>query len=119
MLGADARHTQAEIRLTYVLAALEQVDVHLGAYDMAVARVLSGAPVETVVTILDWLARASAAGNAPLLAEAAEWIRPCPRPKAGGRCRHGEWATCERTDLAWRLKGLDPEQARRDAVGRK
>lgn len=120
-LGADARRTRAEIRLRHVLAVLERVDVEPGAYDMAVARWLAGAPVETLVVILDWLARASAAGNAPLLAEAADWIRPCPRPaKPGGRCRHGDWATCAWTDLAWRLKGLDPEQARRDAAaGRK
>lgn len=119
-LGADALHARAEIRLKHVLAALEQADVHLGAYDLAVARVLSGAPVETLVTILDWLARASAAGNAPLLAEAADHIKPCPPPSGpDGRCRHGDWWSCQRTDLAYRLRGLDPAQARRGAAARR
>jgi len=117
----EARRRHVEIRHRYLLAALEQVDAGLGAHDIAVARSLVGLPVETLVVIADWLARASAAGNAALLAEAADWIKPCPRPtKPGGKCRHGDWTACERTDLAWRLKGLDPEQARRDATaGRK
>lgn len=121
MLDAKARHLQAEIRLRYLIEALESADVGLGAYDLAVARSLTGASVETLVVIAGWLARASAAGNAPLLAEAADYIRPCRRPaKPDGRCRHGDWATCEWTDLAYRLRGLDPAEARRDAAtGRK
>ncbi len=115
VLSAEARRARAGIRFRYLLDALANTGVGLGNGDLAVARSLAGAPVETLVAIADWLARASAAGNVELIAEAAEYVQPC-KPGPGGRCEHGVWAQCRQTDVAWRLQGIDPAAARAHAV---
>lgn len=115
VLSETGRRSRARIRFQYLLDALEKTGVGLGNGDIAVARSLAGAPVETLVVIADWLARASAAGNVELIAEAAEYVQPC-KPGPGGRCEHGVWAECRQTDAAWRLQGIDPAAARAHAV---
>jgi hypothetical protein len=114
-LAAEGRRARANLRFHYLLEALRDTGVDLGNGDIAVARVLAGATVETLVVVADWLARANAAGNVELLAEAAEYIEAC-RPGPGGRCEHGAWAQCRRTDVAWRLRGIDPAAARAHAA---
>jgi|SRR6185312_4065292 len=114
-LSAESRRARAGIRFRFLLDALNDARVALGNGDMAVARSLAGSSVETLVVLADWLARASAGGNVELLAEAAEYVMPC-EPGPGGQCEHGVWARCERTDAAWRLRGLDPGEARRHAL---
>lgn len=113
----QARHRQIELRLAYVAEALGEADATPGAFGQIVARWLAGQPLEYIAVVLDWIARAGASGNVALLAEAAEWIEPCPA-RTDGRCPHGNgaWAACERTDLAYRLRGLDPAEARRHAL---
>ncbi len=110
-----ARRARATVRFRWLLDALEETGVGMGDLDMAVARSLLGLPVDTLVVLADWLARANAAGNAGLLAEAADYLRPC-QPGPGARCEHGAWADCGVTDLAYRLRGLDPDQARRRVI---
>src|SRR6185503_11288225 len=69
VLSEAGRRARARIRFQYLLDALEKTSVGLGNGDIAVARALAGSPVETLVVIADWLARASAAGNVELIAE--------------------------------------------------
>ena len=111
---AVGRRGRANLRFHYLLEALRDTGVDLGNGDIAVARALAGATVETLVVVADWLARANAAGNVELLAEAAEYIEAC-RPGPGGRCEHGAWTQCRRTNVAWRLRGIDPAAVRRHA----
>lgn len=111
-----ARHAQAELRARYVAKALDDAGVSLTGYGTTAVRWLAGQPLERIAVVLDWIAQASAAGNAGLLAEAAEWIEPC-RPRPDGQCDHGPWAECARTATAWRLRGIDADEARRAATG--
>jgi hypothetical protein len=115
-LTAEARRARSEIRRQYIEDALAAARVELGEHDRAIVRSIAGAPVETLVVLLDWIARASAEGNVELLADAAEYLTPCV-PTRAWRCAHGDWSTCRRTDVAWRLRGVDPEAARRHAAG--
>lgn len=110
-----ALRAQAALRLGFVVKALGRVGVNLNAYAMREARWLASQPLERIAVVVDWLGQAAMAGNAELLAQASEYIDPCPA-RADGRCLHGESATCDRTDTAWRLKGIDPAQARRNAL---
>lgn len=117
ILTTATQRARAGIRVRFLLDAFADAGVGYGSCDLAVLRSLAGSTVETLVTIADWLARANAAGNVELLADAAEYITPCPPPGVpGGDCEHGRWTRCERTDLAWRLRGLDPVEARVHAV---
>lgn len=53
-----------------------------------------------------------------LIAQAAGHITPCPTPDlADGddSCEHGAWP-CEVTVLAWRLRGLDPDEVVEDTL---
>lgn len=110
-----AERARARVRLRYLLERLEAAGVTLGDYDLGEVRALADTTVTTLVMIGDWLARAYASGNAELLGEAAEYVRPC-MPGADGRCEHGQWAGCAQTDVAYRLRGLDPSEARKRAL---
>lgn len=106
---------QAMVRVRYITTALGNAGVGLTAYTLMSARWLAGQPLERIAVVLDWLRQAGEAGNVALLAKAAEYVEPCPA-RSDGRCPHGDWAACERTDVAWQLKGLDPAGARRHAL---
>lgn len=113
---------RARVRFRYLIDAFTDAGVDLGNADVAIARVLVGSSVETLVVLRDWLARAGVAGESSgnvelvaLLADAACHLEPCP-PGPGGRCEHGQWAECQRTDVAYRLRGLDVGQARAHAL---
>lgn len=110
-----ARHAQAELRARYVAKALDDAGVSLTGYAQGSVRWLAGQPLDRIAVVLDWIAQASAAGNAELLAEAAEYIQPC-RPRSNGQCNHGVWLDCARTAFAWQLRGIDPDEARRNVV---
>lgn len=110
-----ALRAQGRVRAAYVTRALGDAGINLNGYAMKAAGWLANQRLERIAVVLDWLVQAGAAGGVQLLAEASEWIEPCPA-RPDGRCVHGQWATCARSDLAWRLRGLDPAEARRDAL---
>lgn len=110
-----ALRVQAMLRIRHVTTALGNAGISLNAYGLMNGRWLAGQSLEKIAVVLDWLRQAGEAGNTVLLARAAEYIDPCPA-RPDGRCLHGEWATCDRTDVAWKLRGLDPAQARKHAL---
>jgi hypothetical protein len=112
----QVRRARAAIRIRHVLGALNAAHVPLGPYDQTVAAWLARWDPATIVVVLDWVASAFEAGNVDLLADCAQHIQACRTPDfAAGdadKCVHGAWSQCEITELAWRLRGIDPETAR-------
>jgi hypothetical protein len=110
------------------LGTLVEAGVATGAYDRRIVGWLANWEPEVVLVFLGCVERARTAGRRSaseeatglraLLLRACAYVQPCQPPDVAqdyDSCEHGTWP-CAQTELAWQMRGLDPETERARAA---